>query len=246
MRPTAIDLFSGAGGMSLGFEQAGFDIAAAVDIDPIHCAVHHFNFPRTTVLARSVEDLSGEEIRQAASIGQQPIDCVFGGAPCQGFSLIGHRTLDDPRNALVRHFVRLVSELNAKTFVFENVKGLTIGKHRQFLEDLVEAFEDAGYSVRMPWRVLNAGNYGTPQSRERLILLGTQRGEPIPNYPDPITNISSKRNHNKGLPIGPTCGEALRDLPNADNYRSLCHTDETKSRAFRTPSAFAREMALPN
>ena len=123
MRPIGIDLFSGAGGLSLGFEQAGFDIAAAVDIDPVHCAVHHFNFPDTAVIPRSVDNLTATEIRDAAGIGERAVDCVFGGAPCQGFSLIGHRALDDPRNGLVRHFVRLVAELQPRTFVFRKRQG---------------------------------------------------------------------------------------------------------------------------
>src|SRR3954462_15616934 len=117
-RPIAIDLFSGAGGMSLGFEQAGFDVVAAVEIDPVHCAVHKFNFPHCAVIPTSVSELSGAEIRWAAGIGLRPVDVVFGGAPCQGFSLIGHRILDDPRNSLVSDFVRLVAELRASYFVF--------------------------------------------------------------------------------------------------------------------------------
>ena len=106
-RPISIDLFAGAGGMSLGFEQAGFDVAAAVEIDPVHCAVHKFNFPDTAVIPRSVLELSARQIRIAAGIGTKTIDCIFGGPPCQGFSLIGQRVLDDPRNNLVLELLSL-------------------------------------------------------------------------------------------------------------------------------------------
>src|SRR5690606_4904126 len=100
-------------------------------------------------LPRSVVGLSGKEIRLAAGIDSQSVDCVFGGPPCQGFSLIGHRSLEDPRNGLVLEFVRLVGELDARTFVFENVKGLTVGKQRAFLDELITAFRDVGYDVRL-------------------------------------------------------------------------------------------------
>ena len=127
VRPIGIDLFSGAGGMSLGFEMAGFDIAASVEIDPIHCATHKYNFPLCTTICASVENLSGDDIRQLAGLDGKEIDVVFGGAPCQGFSLIGKRALDDPRNQLVSHFVRLVKELSPKYCVFEGV--VTYQKH---------------------------------------------------------------------------------------------------------------------
>ena len=242
MRPIGIDLFAGAGGLSLGFEQAGFDIAAAVEIDPVHCATHKFNFPRTAIVPRSVEGLSGAEIRKAAGIGDRQVDCVFGGAPCQGFSLIGHRVLDDPRNRMVREFVRLVAELGARTFVFENVKGLTVGRHRAFLDELVMEFSDAGYDVRIPWRVLNAGHFGTPQHRERLILLGARKGERLPDYPDPTTNIAGGRNRIDGLPYGPTCADALGDLPNSNRFRTLVHSNAVKTTAFGDPSPYAAAL----
>lgn len=228
--------------MSLGFEQAGFDVAAAVEIDPIHCAIHKFNFPDTVVIPRSVSELSGADIRELAGIGDRQIDCVFGGPPCQGFSLIGQRVLDDPRNSLVMDFVRLVSELDAKTFVFENVKGLTVGKQRAFLDELVQAFSDHGYQVRLPWRVLDAANYGVPQHRQRLILFGAKIGHELPDYPLAITNPADGKRQMQGLPAGPNCKDAIGDLPDAERFETLSETDAVKTTAFKEPSDYAAEM----
>ena len=242
MRPLGIDLFAGAGGLSLGFEQAGFDVVAAVDVDPVHCAVHKFNFPNTAILPHSVETLTGVDIRLASGIGNRSIDCVFGGAPCQGFSLIGQRALDDPRNKLVREFVRLVAELDARTFVFENVKGLAVGRHRQMLEELILEFSSADYDVLTPWQILNAGHYSTPQNRDRLILFGVRKGMPLPEYPDPITNIRGARKIIEGLPVGPDCTDALEDLPNADQFHMLTTSDSVSTTVFGTPSVYASEL----
>jgi DNA (cytosine-5)-methyltransferase 1 len=230
-RPVAIDLFCGAGGMSLGVEQAGFDVVAAVEVDPVHAAVHKFNFPNCVTLCRDISKLSGTEIRAATRIGKRKIDLVVGGAPCQGFSLIGHRALQDPRNALVKEFVRIVCELDARYFVFENVKGLTVGKHKRFLNELVGAFEQRGYVVRKPWQVLNAVHYGVPQNRQRLILFGAKRGVELPDYP----NASVGRL---------TCKDAIDDLPNADDFSALLLRDEVHlpERAWKKPSRYAREL----
>lgn len=226
----------------MGFEQAGFDVVAAVEIDPVHCAVHKFNFPNTAVIPRSVAELTGADIRLAAGIGNRPVDCVFGGPPCQGFSLIGHRVLDDSRNRLVLDFVRIVSELGARTFVFENVKGLTVGKHKQFLAELVEAFDRAGYAVRLPWKVLDAAHFGVPQHRERLILIGAKKGTPLPEYPMPTTTPADGRRPVEGLPLGPNCKDALGDLPDADRFPALMTTDAARTTGFKTPTAYAAEL----
>ncbi|HEY8933267.1 MAG TPA: DNA cytosine methyltransferase [Rariglobus sp.] len=241
-RPIGIDLFAGVGGLSLGFEQAGFDVVAAVEYDSIHAAAHAYNFPNCAVLARSVVGLSGAEIRRAAGIGNRRVDVVFGGAPCQGFSLIGQRVLDDPRNSLVREFVRIVKELGADYFVFENVKGLTLGPHRKFLEELITTFQGIGYQVREEWRVLNAASYGTPQDRERLILLGAKRGLKLPEYPAATTVPAGSKNIPKGLPPGPNCADALDDLPDAELFDELRMSDEVPIPDLPEPSAYAALM----
>ncbi len=225
-RPIGIDLFAGAGGMSLGFEQAGFDIAAAIEIDPIHCATHDYNFPHTATICASVLDLTGEEIRRRAGLGTREIDVVFGGAPCQGFSMMGKRVLEDPRNQLVFHYVRLVTELNPKYCVFENVKGLTLGKHAQFLDELIATLGDAGYDVLTPYRVLNAADHGVPQDRRRLFLIGTRQGQPAPQYPQPHT-------------CKPTVWEAIGDLPDVENYSVLNIVDRVAVE-WKTNSSYAR------
>lgn len=243
MRPVGIDLFAGAGGMSLGFEQAGFDVVAAVEIDPVHSATHKFNFPDCTVIPKSVVGLSGDEIRELAGIGQRSVHVVFGGAPCQGFSLIGQRVLDDPRNRLVRDFLRLVFELEARYFVFENVKGLTLGKHRAFLAEFISVARENGYEVQSPWRVLDAANFGTPQHRERLILLGARKGFPLPVYPSCVCSAADGRGARiMGLPVGPTVRDAIADLPNADDYEALLTSDEVDSADWGTPSEYGRAL----
>ena len=214
--------------MSLGFEQAGFDIVAAVEIDPIHCATHEYNFPHAATICASVIDLTGTEVRRRAKLGDRDIDVVMGGAPCQGFSLMGKRAFDDPRNQLVFHYVRLVKELNPKYCVFENVKGLTLGAHAQFLAELIAALGEAGYDVLTPYQVLNAADYGVPQDRKRLFLVGTRQGEKSPTYPQPH-------------PERVTVWDAIGDLPNADRFEALW-LDDRIAVAWETTSPYARKL----
>lgn len=227
-RPIGIDLFAGAGGLSLGFEQAGFDIGAAVEIDPIHCATHEFNFPNTKAICASVVEMTGAEIRRRANLGDADIDVVFGGAPCQGFSMMGKRALDDQRNQLVFHYVRLVAELRPKFCVFENVKGLTLGKHAQFLDELIAALGVTGYKVLLPYRVLNASDFGVPQDRRRLFLIGARTDQTMPNYPDPVEHRTS-------------VWDAIGDLPDADQFSELVALDSVAT-AWTSESIYAKRM----
>ncbi|MBD2387567.1 DNA cytosine methyltransferase [Cylindrospermum sp. FACHB-282] len=242
-RPIAVDLFAGAGGMTLGFEQAGFDVLASVEIDPIHCAIHEFNFPFWTVLCKSVEETTGVEIRNKSKIGNSDIDVVFGGPPCQGFSLIGKRSFDDPRNSLVFHFIRLVLELQPKTFVLENVKGMTIGKHKAFIAEILNIFEQNGYKSHSTYQVLNAAEYGVPQNRERLFLIGCRHDQQLSNYPNPITKIakSNKSFTPNQLPSTPTVWDAIKDLPEVEDYLELYKQDWVFA-DFGKPSDYAKKL----
>ena len=237
-RPIGVDLFAGAGGLSLGFAWAGFDVRAAVEYDPIHCATHAFNFPKCSAICRSVSDIDGDYIREHSSIGDARVEIVFGGAPCQGFSLIGKRSLADPRNHLVFDFLRLVCDLDANYFVFENVKGLTVGQHRQFLDELVEEFHKSGYQVRLPYDVLNAAEFGVPQERHRLFLLGAKNGLPLPEYPEQSHNPKRLSNGNT-LPFTPTVWDAIGDLPEIEQFEELQDRDWVLAK-FKTPSNYAR------
>ena len=192
-RPIAVDLFAGAGGMTLGFEQAGFDVLAAVELDPIHASVHEYNFPFWTTICKSVTETTGREIRELSTIGDRDIDVVFGGPPCQGFSLMGKRKLDDTRNSLILHFLRLVLDLQPKFFVMENVRGITIGHQKKLLQTIIEEFKNHNYKVTEKYQILNAANYGVPQNRHRLFLIGSRSEFILPNYPQPLTQPPERK-----------------------------------------------------
>ncbi len=225
-RPVAVDLFAGAGGFSLGIEQAGFDVLVAVENDPVHAATYAFNFPLTTVLWADASTLTVSVIKEAAYqayASHYPkavqgwngqIDLVFGGPPCQGFSIIGKRLVNDERNSLIFHFYRLVSELNPRYFVMENVPGMLVGKHQTWLSQLLTQFKKAEYKVRV--EVLNAADFGVPQQRKRLFLIGTR-----------CKVFAPKHQHKSVKPkLCVTVGDAIADLPDLDNFPELKTSDE--------------------
>lgn len=245
-RPLAVDLFAGAGGLSLGIEQAGYEIAAAVEYDPIHAAVHEFNFRQGKTFCADVSKITGVEIREQSEIGDREIHLVAGGPPCQGISMIGRRAIDDPRNALLKEFVRIVLELKPRYFLMENVAGLMVGKHRQLLDEVVELFEVSGqYDVVTPVKVLQAADYGTPQSRLRMILLGARKGVALPAYPEPThTPRTIKGTVPKGpkLPLGASVHDALSDLPDADLFEELLHDDNVSGVTYGKASEYAARL----
>jgi DNA (cytosine-5)-methyltransferase 1 len=228
-RPIAVDLFAGAGGFSLGFEQAGFDVRAAVEIDPIHCATHRLNLPTCATICRDIVEVSGGEIRNAGGVVSDEIDVVIGGSPCQGFSEIGVHRRNDPRNALILEFARIVLELRPKYFAFENVRGLGFAKHGSLLAHFIGSLEKGGFNILTPIQILNAADYGVPQHRRRLFILGARAGLPLPDYP----TQSGK--------APPTISDALGDLPAVDDFPELLKQDWIYA-AFGRPSGYARSL----
>ncbi|NYD67879.1 DNA cytosine methyltransferase [Agromyces atrinae] len=245
-RPLAVDLFAGAGGLSLGLEQAGYEIAAAVEYDPIHAAVHEFNFPYGKTFADDVSKITGAKIREDSDIGDREIHLVAGGPPCQGISMIGRRAIDDPRNTLLKEFIRVVLELQPRYFLMENVAGLMVGGHRQLIDEVVEIVEASGkYRVRTPIKVLQAAEYGAPQSRRRVFLLGARNDVALPEYPEathtPRTIRGAVPTAAK-LPLGPSVSDALGDLPDADLFDELLHDDNINSVEYGEASEYAARL----
>jgi DNA (cytosine-5)-methyltransferase 1 len=143
--------------------------------------------------------------------------------------MIGKRALDDPRNGLLLQFLRLVVELDADYFVFENVKGLTVGKHRKLLQELIDAFAEDGYAMFLPYQVLNAADFGVPQDRRRVFLMGGKKGLQLPQYPKP----SAKRT---------TVWQAIGDLPNPEDYPELLDRDAVGHGHYGKGSPYARVL----
>lgn len=162
-----VDLFSGAGGFSEGFRQAGYRIVAASDIDPDACATYALNFPE----ARTINgDITVPAVRREMLEAAVGVQVVVGGPPCQAFSQVRNhcRMIDDPRNSLYREFVRIVAKAEPMAFVMENVPGLAqMGVKEQAIEDLA-----LGGAYRVKAQVLDAADFGVPQTRQRIFFIG--------------------------------------------------------------------------
>lgn len=202
MKYNCIDLFCGAGGMSYGFEKAGFNTIFAVEFNNVYAETYKLNFKNTKVHVGDIKDISDDEIK---SIGKNnKVDIIIGGPPCQGFSIagnIGRKFLDDERNHLFLEYVRFVKILQPKMFVLENVASLVKHNKGKTIKEIVECFENCGYSIQ--YKVLNAVNYNVPQERRRVFVIGTKEGY-VFQYP-----IESKNEI--------TIKEAIGDLPKIES-----------------------------
>lgn len=179
-QPVAIDLFAGAGGFGLGFKIAGFSVPLSVEIDKWACDTLRYNHPQMTVIKQDIRNLnSPNSIKEICPF--KP-DIIIGGPPCQGFSVAGPAKKDpkDPRNSLFMDFARWIALLQPKAFVIENVKGILSRKNvegKKVIDIIKQTFSQLGYFVEV-W-LLNAAEYGVPQIRERVFIVGNNIGKEL-------------------------------------------------------------------
>jgi DNA (cytosine-5)-methyltransferase 1 len=218
-KPTYIDLFSGVGGFTVGFERLGFKNIFSLDIDNTFCKTYIKNFPNHILIKKNISQLTKKEIKNITK--NEKIDVIIGGPPCQGFSIagnIGRKFIDDPRNHLFTQFVRVVDIVKPKFFVMENVARLFTHNKGSTRREIISKFKEIGYNVEC--KVLNSADFGVPQIRKRVIFFGSN----ITKYlPFPSATVSSYL----------TVQDALSNLPSLKsgeksnkffNHVSMNHT----------------------
>lgn len=238
----AISLFSGCGGFCEGVRLAGFDVLAAVEKDRFAAETYRHNFPEVPLFEGEIEDFRrpsahawGEEKHRFSSLGETPIDFVFGGPPCQGYSQIGTRDIDDPRNVLYGQFVRMLRELQPRVFVMENVPNMLLLRKGLFKTRALAALRRAGYK-NCDVRVLHATSFGVPQLRKRAVFFGVRDDAEFPFAAGEWLELLAQTQHRPES----TVWEAIADLPkkvSADNS-PLPYPKRS------SPSEIAREMRL--
>jgi len=217
---TYIDLFSGSGGFSLGFDNKGFQNIFSIDIEPSFCETYKYNFPNHKLIEKDICQLSDAEIIYLKEV--EEVDVVIGGPPCQGFSIagnIGRKFIDDPRNKLFKEFVRVVKVVKPKFFVMENVARLYNHNKGETRKEIINDFEKLGYKVEC--KILNSADYGVPQIRKRVIFIGSSSNQKI-KFPNKTTD--------KYI----TVKEALHDYPmllsgeesNIPNHAAMTHSNQ--------------------
>ncbi len=217
---SAVDLFCGAGGASLGLTHAGFDLRLATDIHPACGLTHTANLPAEFLVA-DLRDVDADKVLNTAGIAPGDLDLLFAGPPCQGFSMIGARVVWDERNNLFREVLRLAGDLKPRCVVIENVPGLVTLTQGAYLRAILQGLSDKGYDAACA--ELLAAQYGAPQMRWRLIIVGWRRDLGIPpgyGFPSPsagtgrmgdlLPNCTITQQQMQGFI---TTRQALADLP---------------------------------
>ena len=180
-------LFTGGGGLDIGFKEAGYELIGASDVWYESQKTMELNFPSIPFLCQDITTLTSDQILKSTK-GVKP-DVIIGGPPCQGFSVMGDKNSADPRNSLFEAYVRIVDDLHPQAFVFENVKGIKTMFKGRYLKMVANSFSRIGYDIYI--KVLNSKDYGVPQKRERVIIVGTRLNRDF-KYPSPSSTPIGK------------------------------------------------------
>ena len=184
MNWNTIDLLSGAGGLSYGFQSAGFNVLLGIDNDEKALETYKLNHHNAQTICGDITKINYKEDIKPL-IGDKTIDFIIGGPPCQGMSLAGNRELDDPRNKLYLSYLRILTEIHPKAFVIENVPGLLSLFHGQIKDSILKRLNKMDYSVH--FNVLKASDYGVPQIRRRVFFVGIRNDiKDTFKYPEPF------------------------------------------------------------
>ncbi len=204
--PTAIELFSGAGGLSIGLNRAGFQIVLANEVEKDFAETFRLNHQNTKIICDDIRNINFN--KELKKISFPEIDLISGGPPCQGFSTVGSKNSNDHRNSLFYEYLKVVSEVKPKYIIFENVSGFkTMYKGKAFTA-LKKELTILGYNIRA--EILECSNYGLPQLRKRTIIVGWKKGLPAVHFPEP-THYNGNNIFN--LPQKISLFEAISDLP---------------------------------
>lgn len=263
-----LDLFCGAGGITEGFAEAGFDCLYGNDIMKDAIATFSKNHPKAIADNQPIEKVNPKEIRKKLNLAPVELDVLVGGPPCQGFSINApDRFLEDPRNKLFMQYARFLSEFKPKTFLFENVPGLLSLGNFKIFNQIIDEFSKLGYKVTA--KILFAAHYGVPQERWRLIILGSLFNEI--QHPEPTHYALGRRNFSGGdnmffhlsdsdrkhLKKAVTVAEAINDLPKlemgegAEEIRYDKKANSDYARTMRNPKGetynhFAAKLSKQN
>ncbi|GAA4784949.1 DNA cytosine methyltransferase [Microbacterium gilvum] len=234
-RRTAVSLFSGCGGLDLGFQNAGFEILVGVDTDRFAAESHAVNFPRSKFFHGSIADFTREKaVALVGAEALEDVDLLVGGPPCPPFSKSRFyltdkpRAMDDPVGEVtITGYLDTLSWLRPRSFVLENVAGMAFKVHKDTLDHILATAKSLGYTTAT--RVLNAADYGVPQIRQRFFIVGTLDGSEF-EWPT-ATNADPKLADEGGLPAWRTAGSVLSDLDTEENASDAGHVAGGKHRS---------------
>lgn len=236
-KPFIIDLFSGCGGFGLGAKLAGFDVRIAIDFDKDLQSSYSLNFPSTDAKLKDIGKITAEDWQEW--LGDDRPDGIIGGPPCQGYSRIGKRDKNDPRNALVAHFFRHIELLRPKFFIMENVEGLldegTVDSVMTSLQGIARF-----YTVLDPM-VINAADYGAPTDRKRVVIIGYDKARMAPIS---IADVFAGKRKRK-VTVRSAIGDLPEPLPGSAKLKDYCYAELKEYSNFKV-SKYAKALrALP-